>query len=74
MEAIRELTGGIGADRVIDAVGIDAQRPRDGPAAENLPVDAETLEAARKQPRRRATPIRGSGWPAMLPVWWRVGW
>jgi threonine dehydrogenase-like Zn-dependent dehydrogenase len=33
VEAIKELTGGIGADRVIDAVGIDAQRPKQGPAA-----------------------------------------
>jgi threonine dehydrogenase-like Zn-dependent dehydrogenase len=31
--AIRELTGGIGADRVIDAVGVDAEMPRSGPAA-----------------------------------------
>jgi len=30
---IRELTGGIGADRVIDAVGVDAQLPKSGPAA-----------------------------------------
>ncbi len=30
---IRELTGGTGADRVIDAVGVDAQHPHDGPAA-----------------------------------------
>lgn len=44
---IKELTGGIGADRVIDAVGIDAQRPKSGPAAENLPVDVETFEAER---------------------------
>ncbi|HET6655052.1 MAG TPA: zinc-dependent alcohol dehydrogenase [Gammaproteobacteria bacterium] len=29
---IRELTGGIGADRVIDAVGIDAVHPHGGPA------------------------------------------
>lgn len=33
VQAIRELTGGIGADRVIDAVGVDAQMPREGPAA-----------------------------------------
>jgi len=33
VEAIRELTGGIGADRVIDAVGIDATMPEHGPAA-----------------------------------------
>ncbi|HET6655365.1 MAG TPA: zinc-dependent alcohol dehydrogenase [Gammaproteobacteria bacterium] len=31
VEAIRELTGGIGADRVIDAVGIDAVHPHGGP-------------------------------------------
>lgn len=31
--AIKELTGGVGADRVIDAVGIDARSPKRGPAA-----------------------------------------
>jgi threonine dehydrogenase-like Zn-dependent dehydrogenase len=30
---IRELTGGIGVDRVIDAVGVDAQHAHHGPAA-----------------------------------------
>jgi threonine dehydrogenase-like Zn-dependent dehydrogenase len=30
--ALKELTGGIGADRVIDAVGVDANRPHSGPA------------------------------------------
>ncbi|MGA9519808.1 MAG: zinc-binding dehydrogenase, partial [Myxococcaceae bacterium] len=34
IEAIRRLTGGIGCDRAIDAVGVDADRPRYGPAAE----------------------------------------
>jgi threonine dehydrogenase-like Zn-dependent dehydrogenase len=33
VQAIKELTAGIGADRIIDAVGIDAQMPKDGPAA-----------------------------------------
>ena len=33
VEAIRELTNGIGADAVIDAVGVDAERPKRGPAA-----------------------------------------
>ena len=32
VEAIRELTGGIGIDRAIDAVGVDATRPERGPA------------------------------------------
>jgi threonine dehydrogenase-like Zn-dependent dehydrogenase len=34
VETIRRLTGGIGADRAIDAVGVDANRPREGPAAD----------------------------------------
>lgn len=46
--AIRELTGGIGVDRVIDAVGVDAERPKRGPAAENLPADDETFERERR--------------------------
>lgn len=33
IKAIKELTGGIGVDRVIDAVGVDANRPHSGPAA-----------------------------------------
>ncbi len=33
VEVIRDLTGGIGVDRVIDAVGVDAQHPHRGPAA-----------------------------------------
>ncbi|MFI6368020.1 alcohol dehydrogenase catalytic domain-containing protein [Nocardia sp. NPDC050630] len=49
---VRELTGGIGADRVIDAVGVDAQAPKSGPAADNLPVDTSTFE----QERRTAAP------------------
>lgn len=33
VETIVELTGGIGTDRAIDAVGLDAVRPEHGPAA-----------------------------------------
>lgn len=32
VEIIMQLTGGIGVDRVIDAVGVDAQKPDSGPA------------------------------------------
>jgi threonine dehydrogenase-like Zn-dependent dehydrogenase len=34
VETIKRLTGGIGVDRAIDAVGVDANRPHGGPAAE----------------------------------------
>jgi len=33
VEAIKNLTNGIGVDRLIDAVGVDANRPHSGPAA-----------------------------------------
>jgi threonine dehydrogenase-like Zn-dependent dehydrogenase len=33
VEALRRLTGGIGVDRAIDAVGVDAFCPHEGPAA-----------------------------------------
>ncbi|HEX3033518.1 MAG TPA: zinc-dependent alcohol dehydrogenase [Thermodesulfobacteriota bacterium] len=33
VEMIRQLTGGIGVDSAVDAVGVDAERPRWGPAA-----------------------------------------
>jgi threonine dehydrogenase-like Zn-dependent dehydrogenase len=32
VEALRRLTGGIGVDRAIDAVGVDTNRPTDGSA------------------------------------------
>ena len=35
VEAIKELTDGIGVDRVIDAVGVDANMPHEGPAAKS---------------------------------------
>lgn len=53
VQAIRELTGGIGVDRAIDAVGVDACRPRRGPAAQADPqaeqADAQALAAIAPQ-------------------------
>lgn len=40
VEVLLELTGGAGPDRVIDAVGVDAESPKGGPAA----ADAAELE------------------------------
>jgi threonine dehydrogenase-like Zn-dependent dehydrogenase len=41
VEAIQRLTGGIGVDRAIDAVGVDAERPKSGPAAREASAQAE---------------------------------
>jgi threonine dehydrogenase-like Zn-dependent dehydrogenase len=45
--AIQDLTGGIGVDRVIDAVGVDAERPATGvPAEQAKQFDTEQRQAA----------------------------
>ncbi|HEU4641102.1 MAG TPA: zinc-dependent alcohol dehydrogenase [Gemmatimonadaceae bacterium] len=44
VQAILELTGGIGVDRVIDAVGVDAVRPHKGPAAKRAKAEAEEFD------------------------------
>ena len=36
IEAIKDLTDGIGVDRVIDAVGVDANMPHRGPVAKSM--------------------------------------
>jgi len=59
VEAIHELTNGIGADRAIDAVGVDAIHPAKGPAhkkSKDKEFEEEVQEIAPK-----ATP-KGDNW------------
>lgn len=56
VETVRELTGGIGADRVIDAVGVDAQRPVTGPAADTEAGRAADYDRERAQVAPDANP------------------
>lgn len=49
VQVIRELTDGIGVDRVIEAVGVDANRPQHGPAAEQSETQAKQFEQERQQ-------------------------
>jgi threonine dehydrogenase-like Zn-dependent dehydrogenase len=53
---VKELTGGIGVDRVIDAVGVDAQRPTGGPAAEQAQQLAQQFDQERQQAAPDAAP------------------
>lgn len=49
VETIKRLTGGIGVDRAIDAVGVDAVHPHHGPAADpqqNAAMEAQSRELA----------------------------
>ena len=61
VETILRLTGGIGADRAIDAVGVDAQRPHAGPAAKAAEQQAAQFDEQVRELAGQARP-RGSLW------------
>ena len=44
-QVLMDITGGAGPDRVIDAVGVDAERPKTGPAAETAEGQAGQFDA-----------------------------
>ena len=67
IEVIYELTGNIGVDRVIEAVGVDAEPPSSGPAAEQ---SAQPEEQAQEELNRVApeTNPQGDLWvPGQAP-------
>jgi threonine dehydrogenase-like Zn-dependent dehydrogenase len=49
IDAIRDLTGGVGPDRVIDAVGVDAERAHGGPAAGRTETPDEEFASETQQ-------------------------
>jgi threonine dehydrogenase-like Zn-dependent dehydrogenase len=76
VETIRRLTGGIGVDRAIDAVGVDANHAHHGPAAK----DSKALEKSFKQELKLVAPEtnpQGDIWhPGDGPsqaLYWAVG-
>jgi threonine dehydrogenase-like Zn-dependent dehydrogenase len=52
VETILSLTGGIGVDRAIDAVGVDAQHARTGPAASSETAQQGEAESREVTPQR----------------------
>ncbi|SEJ79183.1 zinc-dependent alcohol dehydrogenase [Paraburkholderia diazotrophica] len=72
VQTILELTGGIGVDRVIDAVGVDAQRAEQGPAANAQTgkgkFDEELSEIAPEQNVQDGQWKPGSG-PSQVLQW-----
>jgi threonine dehydrogenase-like Zn-dependent dehydrogenase len=52
VETIQGFTGGIGVDRAIDAVGVDADRPHEGPATKK----SSTLKREFEQEREKIAP------------------
>ena len=64
VEVIKHLTNGIGVDRVIDAVGVDAERARRGPAAEH---DGRRFALQRSQVAPETNPEDGNWNPGDAP-------
>jgi threonine dehydrogenase-like Zn-dependent dehydrogenase len=61
VQAILDLTGGIGVDRAIDCVGVDAVRPHKGPAAKQAEAFGREFDRELEQvaPQRKPS---GSNW------------
>lgn len=73
VEIIQGLTGGIGADRVIDAVGVDAERPTSGPAAQKIKQMEEEFQRELKKVAPE-THLQGTLWkpgdaPSLVINW-----
>lgn len=73
VEVIQSLTGGIGVDRAIDAVGVDANRPHSGPAAEQAEQKAQQFQQELQKIAPETNP-QGSNWhpgdaPSQVLTW-----
>ena len=67
VEAIKRLTGGIGTDSAIDAVGVDANRPHAGPAAQKAEQEASTFQEELQKIAPQAKPRDGNWHPGDAP-------
>ena len=61
-EVVKRLTNGIGVDRVIDAVGVDAQHPHEGPAAEKAKEEEAQFARQRQETSPDAKPTADGQW------------
>jgi threonine dehydrogenase-like Zn-dependent dehydrogenase len=67
VEVIRELTAGIGPERVIDAVGIDAVHAHKGPAAKSARKHAKEFDRTLKTVAPKTAPDGDSWHPGDAP-------
>ncbi len=73
VEALQGLTGGIGVDRVIDAVGVDAVAPHQGPAARSSKQFEKEFSQELQMVAPKANP-QGDNWnpgdaPSQVLMW-----
>jgi threonine dehydrogenase-like Zn-dependent dehydrogenase len=70
VQTILDLTDGVGVDRVIDAVGVDAERPAEGPAAGQTDAQAAQLSNERDQVAPQVDPAWAPGdAPSLVAQW-----
>ncbi|HEY6968405.1 MAG TPA: zinc-dependent alcohol dehydrogenase [Candidatus Angelobacter sp.] len=62
VEAIRGFTAGIGVDRVLDCVGVDANRPHRGPAAKKAKKESSRFETERQELTQGKENRQGDNW------------
>jgi len=67
VEALKGFTGGIGVDRVIDAVGVDATHPHHGPAAKKSRLKAPKDAIERKMVAPKTNVENGNWQPGDAP-------
>ncbi len=67
VQTIKMLTGGVGVDRVIDAVGVDAMHAHHGPAGEKAAKQEEVFEKEVKQVAPEQHPHDGNWVPGDGP-------
>jgi len=65
--AIQEMTSGIGVDRVIDAVGVDADKPDSGPAAKTVKASDKEYKRQLDQIAPKTKPSKGNWEPGRAP-------
>lgn len=65
--AIREMTGGIGVDRAIDAVGVDADHAERGPAAKTARLSMNVYKQQREEVAPKTNPKNGNWRPGRAP-------
>lgn len=67
VQAVRQLTGGIGVDRIIDAVGVDAESPSEGPAGDKSLSQSATMVEELEAIAPETNPRDGNWWPGDAP-------
>ncbi len=67
VETIKELTGGIGVDRAIDAVGVDSVRPHSGPAVKEARAKSAVYRQELREIAPKTNPRGGNWYPGDAP-------